>query len=191
MEKINTKKEEKEEIKYLQEGKQTKITPQIKNIASNIDNRTKKFDEKIKEICIFLKTLKRNKENKNEIFRKRTADEIISSGFVTGCTDEALIFIALARSMNIPTKYIETIDLNTLKEINSNSYMGHVYCGVFGKDKKWKVVNQTNMQIDVDISKDGRVIFGEGLDSWDIGIKDFDSWKQKFNDFRNLTKSSK
>jgi len=29
-----------------------------------------------------------------------------------------------------------------------------------------------------------RVIFQEGLDSWDIGITDFDSLKTKFEEFR-------
>lgn len=187
MEGISFKENKDEELKYLQQGEQTKFTPRITEIAFDIKDKSKDFNEMVKGIFDFVKSLSHNKENKNKIFRKRTADEIISSGFVTGCTDEALVFIVLARNMNIPTKYIETIDSDFFRKNskkNADNYSGHVYSSVFEKNKGWRVVDQTKSKIDADIAGDGRVVFKEGLDSWDIGIKDFDDLKKEFNEFR-------
>jgi len=188
MEGIQLKENKGEELKYLQQGEQTKFTPQITQIAFEIKAKpeSKTFEGKIREICNFVKYLPYNTENKSEIFRKRTADEIISSGFVTGCTDEALVFITIARNMNIPTKYIETIDSEFLRrdEKGGKNYRGHVYSGVFEKDKGWRIIDQTKRKIDADIESDGRVFFKEGLDSWDIGIRDFETLKKEFNKFR-------
>ena len=60
---------------------------------------------------------------------------------------------------------------------------GHIYAGVFDAEK-WIIVDASKHQVDVDIEKDNRIIFDEGLDSWDIGIDSFDTLSKKFNEFR-------
>lgn len=165
---------------FLKEGQQTKITPQIQKIAEGI---TGSLDEKLKKIINFTKTLSFVDENKNDIFRKRTADEIISDGYVSGCTDRALVFLVVARALNIPSKYIETINLDFLKEDKEN-YSGHVYASVFEQGLGWKIIDPETRNINADIKKDNRILFKEGFDSWDIGITDFNSLKSKFDDFK-------
>ena len=176
-----------EEIKYLKEGEQTKFSPQIRKIGEKIKSEAGNFEEQVRRICDFVKALKYNKEGKMKIFRKRTADEIISSGFVTGCTDAALVFIVIARSMGIPTKYIETINSTffTGNEKERANYSGHVYAGVLEKGKGlMRVVDVKKKDMNANPEKDGRVVYGEGLDSWDLGITDFETLKNKFDEYR-------
>jgi len=174
----------KEKIEYLQSGKQTEITPKIKEIVSSFGNET--LSEKTFQIIDFVKSLKYETKNKDDVFRKRTADRIISDGYVTGCTDENLVFEALARASGIPTKYIETIDIEFLRKKSGEqgSYSGHVYSGILEGDKNWSIVDVTKRKIGANIENDNRIFFKEGKDSWDIGITDFDTLKKEFDKFR-------
>ena len=175
---VNSLKNE-EIAKYLNSGGQTEITERIRKIASNFDGS---FDEKIQKIFGYIKTFQYQTENKIKIFSKRTADQIIADGYVTGCTDEALIFIVLARALKIPSKYIETIDNEWLKN-GGKTIKGHVYVSVFDNEK-WRTADQSKRKIDVDIKSDNRTIYKEGLDQWDIGINNFETLVAKFKDFR-------
>jgi transglutaminase-like putative cysteine protease len=170
-------------LRYLQSGEQTIITPIIKEIASSFIGD---FDEKVQAMFRYIKTLDRDETNKQEIFRKRTASQIAENGFITGCTDEGLVFITLARAAGIPAKYIETIKNEGLTDIKNNN--GHVFVAVYSKEKGWEIIDPEKERIGVDPTKKGFTIVGEGLDSWDLGITDFFSLKEKFNVFRNSLK---
>ncbi len=169
---------------YLQSGPQTQITPNIREITSRFEGT---LEEKIMLIFNLVRKLENksnNREVKDRVFRRRTAEEIISDNYVTGCTDDALVFITLARASGIPTKYIETIERSWLEsEDSSVSPGGHVYAGVYD-GSQWVITDPTRGIIGADIEADGRVVFGEGLDSWDLGIGDFDSLKVKFREFK-------
>lgn len=167
-------------INYLQSGKQTIITPDILEVANLFTKET--IQEKITEVLQFLRTLKYNPENKNNVFRKRTASEIITSKYVTGCTDDALVFISIIRALGIQAKYIETLDLSWLSK-GGYPITGHVYVGVY-INNKWQIVDPSSRKECVDIQKDDRVITGEGLDSWDIGAVDFESLEKISENFR-------
>jgi hypothetical protein len=68
--------------------------------------------------------------------------------------------------------------------------MGHVYAQVYDDRKdKWIWVDPRGKSIGRAPKK--RVVFKEGLDSWDIGIKDSEELGRKFNTFRQewLSKS--
>lgn len=171
--------EKQKALEYLKSGRQTEITKRIEELVSGIEGSV---EERIKQILDIVGKLSYKKENKDEVFRKRTADQILADGYVTGCTDKALVFIVLARALTIPAKYIETID-NEWLEKGGDSINGHVYAGVFC-DERWRIVDPSKREIDVDIARDGRTIFKEGLDSWGIGIDSFESLKAQFNDFR-------
>ena len=74
--------------KYLSEGKQTKITTTIKEISNSIEGENFEFVIKL------LRWINENIKNslpggieKNDIFRKRTADQIITDKYASGCTD--------------------------------------------------------------------------------------------------------
>ncbi len=171
---------ENESEKYLKAGAQTELSEDIMSIAETLRGN---FEEKVSGVLDIASRLRVTNENKNSIFRKRTANQILSDGFVTGCTDIALVSIALFRAVGIPAKYIEAIDANWLQE-GGEHISGHVYVRVFdGTD--WIIIDPMKKSIDVDIERDSRVTFKEGLDSWDIGIDSFESLSESFNDFRN------
>ncbi|MCG2808986.1 MAG: transglutaminase-like domain-containing protein, partial [Candidatus Portnoybacteria bacterium] len=95
---------------YLKDTKQIFITPGIRNIIREFDRKDIDLALEILEwIHNNFENINDNTEKKMKLFRKRTADEIIKSKKLTGCTDYAIVFIALARAKKIPTKYVEAI----------------------------------------------------------------------------------
>jgi hypothetical protein len=166
--------------RFLQSGTQTQITPEIQKISADFQGET---IEKARQITSFLVRLPQTKFNE-EVFRKRTAAQILTDNYVTGCTDSALVFVALARASGLPAKYVETIDRSWLEK-GGSSIGGHIYGQVFDdKEKRWIWVDPMGGQVDIPVPSE-RVVYKEGLDSWDIGIKDFDSLQKLFDKFRN------
>jgi transglutaminase-like putative cysteine protease len=165
--------------KFLESGHQTEITPKIQEIADKFHGS---FEDKTKQMVDFVKKFHFNNSNKSSLFRKRTAEEIIDSGFVTGCTDSAIVFITLARACKIPAKYIETFDHRLLQDEKS-TVSGHVYSSLFDvKNGEWKIFDLDKGN--TDISKDGRIVFKEGIDSWNLGVGDYDSLEKAFQEFK-------
>ncbi len=167
--------------KYLSSGSQTEITPEIQEIVSKINGSVLK---KTREILDLGPSLVDYKEFDKEVFRKRTGAQIIQDKYITGCSDAALAFIVLARASGIPTKYIETIDVKWLEK-GGNPIGGHVYAKVYDElQDKWVWVDPMRRSIG-NPPKGDRVIFDEGFDSWDIGIRDYENLRSKFELFRN------
>ncbi len=165
--------------KYLQSGEQTQFTTEIRKIALIFEGD---MTERVSQIFNWMGSLDLKKSDK--VFRKRTADQIVKDGYITGCTDAGLVFIALARASGIPTKYVETIDKIWLRK-GGSLVQGHVYAEVYDEeDKSWAWVDPMRRMIGTQPVEDGRIVFKEGLDSWSIGIKDFESLKAAFDEFR-------
>jgi len=156
-------------IKYQQAGKQTQLTPEIQQVASTYQGTVL---DKTKQILAYLKSMRATRFDES-IFRKRTAGQILKDGFVTGCTDSDLVFVALARANGLSAKYVETIDESWLQK-GGGSIQGHQYAEVYDEEqKRWFWVDPMGMRIDIQPPlKEGRVIY------------DFDSLKQKFEEFR-------
>ena len=176
--------ENNETEKYLSFGSQTQITPEIEKITSEISGTVLEKTQKILEIG---PTLVERKDFDEEVFRKRTGGQIIQDKYITGCTDAALAFIVLARASGVPTKYIETIDVEWLKK-GGSSIGGHIYAQVYDDlQDKWIWVDPMRRSIGNPPGAE-RVVFGEGLDSWDLGIKDNKNLRSEFELFRNQWK---
>ena len=172
---------------YLKDTKQIVITDDIKNIADNF--RQKNLDlilEILDWVFNNFENTENDKEEKMKLFRKRTADEIIKSGKVTGCTDYAIVFIALARAKGIPTKYIEAIRKRWLDIGDENHIEGHVFTECQINDK-WYITDPQQGVIRTDYRN--YAIYKKGLDSWNIGIRSFDDLKEKFIDFKREYKT--
>lgn len=169
-------------VKYQQAGRQTQFTPEIQKLASTFQGKSL---DKTRQIIAKLKSIPVTQFD-NSVFRKRTAGQILKDGFITGCTDSDLVFVALARASGLSVKYVETIDKSWLKK-GGGSIQGHQYAEVYDEEqKKWIWVEPMGARVDIQPpSNDGREIYRVGLDSWDIGITDFDSLRQKFEEFRN------
>jgi hypothetical protein len=169
--------------KYLSEGKQTKLTENIINIANTINGDGLNF---VGNALLWLdKNLKQlpPEIDKNKIFRKRTADDIISDGYASGCTDYALAFIALCRAKHISTKYIEVVKCSWLESDGTGTIRGHVFAECF-IDDNWIQIDPQRATIHIKQNYNGFEIFDEGLDSWDLGITDFDTLKTSFEHFK-------
>jgi len=168
---------------FLKEGEQTKVTNEVIRVVKSIGGEG--LDFVFKALKWEHKNLK-NKlpENieKNDIFRKRTAAEIIKDGYASGCTDFALVFIVLARTKGIPTKYVEVIAKSYFEDNNPNEVRGHVFAECY-LNGEWVVVNPMSGDIKTSTEYSGYVVYAKGLDSWDLGINDIKSLREKFIDF--------
>ncbi len=172
--------------RFLQEGLQTKLTSQIKSLAKEL-----KANSELETILKMLKwigeNIKMNRE-RPDVFRLRTADQILSDKYSTGCTDYALIFIALSRAAGIPTKYVELLSRQWL-ESDETKIHGHVI-GEVSVNKRRLYVDPTQGSISI-YPTSGMIIYDKGLDSWDLGIKNRDSLEEKFYKFREKYKKER
>jgi hypothetical protein len=170
---------------YLKSGPQTKITFDIKILAKSF--RKRRVDLVFEILTWLHKNLKeRTGAVKDTLFRQRTAQEIIDSKFVIGCTDWALAFIILARAKKIPAIYVETIRKKWLDVGKKNFIEGHVFVEVY-INKHWYIIDPE--QAAIKSHYDRWVIFKKGLDSWDIGIRNFNELKKQFLEFRRKYKN--
>ncbi len=161
--------------------KQTNITPNIKSITQTF---TKSGIDRIFEVLEWTHKnckLKDDKEYKQLHFRTRTADEIITSKTCTGCTDYALVFLALMRASGYDATYVEAIEGKWLQE-GGDPVLGHIFAEVVIDEKPY-IIDPQNACIKAWYGK-RYVIFAKGKDSWDIGIHNFDELKEKFFTFR-------
>lgn len=176
---------------FLKEGEQTKINNEITQIVKSIGGEGLDFVFKALkwEHKNVTKKLPEDVE-KNAIFRKRTAAEIIKDRYASGCTDFALVFIVLARAKEIPTKYVEVISKSYFEENNPNEVRGHVFaeCCLNGE---WFGVNPMSGDIKISTEYSGYVVYAKGLDSWDLGITDIESIREKFTSFAKEYKASR
>lgn len=166
--------------KYLSPSPQTQISPEVEKVVSGINGTV---IEKVQKILDIGPSLVGSKEFDEKVFRKRTGVQILKDGYITGCIDAAILFTTLTRASGIPARYVETIDKEWLNN-GGDSYKGHIYAQVYDESaKKWVWVDPMEQKV-IDSLPDGSVIFKKGLDSWDIGIKDFYTQRNEFEKFR-------
>lgn len=159
---------------YLEEGEFTFFTDKIKEISKKFKGEgTGKIDQILSWIKENIKLKKLSKENKNLIFRKRSASEIIQSKFATGCTDFTIVFITLARASGIPAKYIECIN----KEQSKKKILGHTFAEVFIDNKSF-FIDPTHSKI-LSSLPEKYIIIGSGLDFADAGFRTLEDIKKK------------
>lgn len=165
---------------YLKSGQQTKITKQIRQVAA--DFKLKGIDL-IFEILTWLHQnikLKSELGYKNKVFRRRTASQIITSGYACGCTDYALVFISLIRAKSIPAKYIEAINTDWFQKHDLNHLEGHVFSEVY-LNNRWYIIDPQAAVIRVWYGKRYQKV-ADGLDSWHIGIKNLSDLRKIFTE---------
>lgn len=151
-----------EDINFLECGRFTKRDSVINNYA-------KKFSRD--NLCEISQKIRSLKRVDGLPFRSRTASEILSSGIVSGCTDQALVFLTLVRELGIPAAYVETLRNDWLESPNQ-PVLGHIFAELF-IGGRWKHYDPSS-----DFSEGyihvGReyVEIGRGLDFSEIYLKD-------------------
>ena len=120
---------------YLGEGEFTKQDESVRKVSSQM--KGKYVDSQIADFMKYLQRKTREKfpngireEQKIELWRKRSAGEIIHDEFVTGCTDSALVYITLSRAKGIPAIYVETIEEGYLRN-PIGPVRGHVFADIY------------------------------------------------------------
>jgi len=168
---------------FISSSEQCDITEGVSKVANSIEgNNFECVIRLLSWLNINIKYPQPSSINKNDIFRKRTASQIIEDGFATGCTDFTLAFISLARAKGIPTKYVEVISKDYFDDSDSSKVRGHVFAECFIKND-WYGVDPMGGHLKFNVKYPGYVIYAKGLDSWDLGIRDLDSMRKKFQPF--------
>jgi transglutaminase-like putative cysteine protease len=171
--------------KFLQQGEQTKITPRIQEVADSIKGEEIEFIFNLLEWVHENIAYKRGKLPKgikfNDIFRQRTGNQIVGEGYASGCSDFALAFITIARAKGVPTKYVECINKSYFNG-DSAKVAGHVFAECF-IDGKWRSVDSPAGSLFINKNYSNYVVYAKGLDSWDLGIQDLKTMREKFTPF--------
>ncbi|MBU1111056.1 transglutaminase-like domain-containing protein [Patescibacteria group bacterium] len=174
-----------DKTQYLRSGKQTELTTAIKELSSQFQSQSLQL---VFDILGWIgENIKFESSLQGAVGRYlwgRTALEVLTSRFATGCTDYTLAFIALARAKQVPTVYIETLSKAWLDKFPIDPkelITGHSYAKV-SLDKKVYFVDSTRLCVHLKLPA-GEVVFGEGVDTWDLGLSN-KNWKKKFLRFK-------
>jgi len=122
----------------LKEGYYTKSSKIVKQLVLNLKNKAgnKPFINVVNDYIASLED-RQNAPNKMDFFRKRTATEIIKSGFQMGCSDRAIAFIAIMREVKIPAIFVETFKKKFLNTEHAGT-RGHVFTNIYHEDR-WHI----------------------------------------------------
>jgi len=127
--------------KYLRQDAQTQRTPLILKIARTISNG--KNSQALAEICAAIHNRTHYERPPYAPLFVSSADDILSRGYVTGCTNFAIAFATLARAKGIPAIVIDSAQVDWAKKGASlESVSGHFFAEVFVNDK-WLLVDPT------------------------------------------------
>jgi hypothetical protein len=124
----------------------------------------------------------------NKLFNQRTAEEILKDGFVTGCTDDAIVFLALLKALGVEAVYVESLEKSWLDApMNEQMIRGHAFVkvGELLIDPQRKVI-----YIDPNWIKNRYVIYAEGTEPYEFGLTGFREMVQKFMDFKESYKQN-
>lgn len=86
----------------------------------------------LNRVCKFSGSLPLKPRFDEKMFRKRTAPEILESGYVKGCTDRAKLFTYVTRTFGYPTLYVEAMEKKWIDDFKTGSMKvsEHIFCDV-------------------------------------------------------------
>jgi hypothetical protein len=167
-----------ENLTWLEEGTLTQRTDTIKRVAERIMSYPATVHltvpEKISHYIANKLRHNRDDKGKGEEGFRRTASEVISSGFWYGCTDRAKAFRALAIELGTPTKYVETFSEEWLQNPNPRGrIVGHAFVDVL-TNGEWGMYDPQSGFVRGNQYNLGGHVFrevGKGLDSSQVYMK--------------------
>ena len=95
---------------FLNSGSQTRLTPQIKAIASQLAAKTRR--ERLYNAVQYIWTNMRYDRWLNSQMFTRTADQLFQDKVLGGCSDFALAEVTLFRALEIPAKLVITANVD-------------------------------------------------------------------------------
>lgn len=152
---------------FLAAGPQTTMSPtwRVPDDVARAEG-----DEQIAEAVLrHARKLRHDDGDKPRLFRRRTAEQILASGFATGCTDHALAALPLLRARGVPAVYVEAFRRDWLD--GEAAFAGHVFVEALIQGE-WRILNPAAGRVEP--RYDEHVVVARGLDSWDIGLENGD-----------------
>src|SRR3989338_737185 len=117
-----------QDLTFLESGAYTPRDATVLTIAKSLRKLQVSSRKAVSEYLS--RELHLDESQKDTLFRRRTASQILDSGFATGCSDYALAFTALARALDIPTKWVDTFEASWIADPRAQSIRGHVFVDV-------------------------------------------------------------
>jgi hypothetical protein len=142
---------------------------QSDKVVKDVARELRRDSDYLESIRDYVARMRLDTSQKSSEWRRRTPAQIIKSEYVNGCTDVALVFIALARELGIPATYVETFEKST-QDPNFDKSRGHIFVDVSIR-RKWIRYDPTNgPTLEGKNIVDGReyVEFGKGLDFFEV-----------------------
>ena len=153
----------------INSGKQTQITPMVKEVAKGISGEG---IAAIIEISDYIKSMNITTNTEGPDF-SRTADTILKENKYNGCNEAGVVFATLLRARGITTTFIQALNKDAVINYSANkpSLNGHVFLEVsLDEGKTKKIVNSTTGEITDTLPKN-MIEGGRGLDAWDMGLR--------------------
>ncbi|UCD04387.1 MAG: transglutaminase domain-containing protein [Candidatus Woesearchaeota archaeon] len=162
------------DLTFLEEGKFSQRDDIVIDIVNYLDDLE---TTPLESVTDYVSKLQKSTSGKDQIYRKRTASDILDSGFVTGCTDKGLAFVTLTRALGIPTRFVDTFYepwLMNLPKSEDGKIHGHVFADVFidGEWKTYEPIKGFTPKNKYFLRDRGKYVeIGKGLDFSEIFIK--------------------
>jgi len=161
---------------WLNEGPQSRITPAIALAATQISGSNRR-ESLYKVVEYVWKNFSFNNWHSDKAFAL-TADELFQNRKLGGCSDFALVSLALFRSAGIPSRLVITANADWMLAFQKNDLLittGHVFVEAY-LEEKWYLVDPTNRILfegydETQLSYPNREYFClRGTDYWDMGV---------------------
>jgi len=175
-----------DDLTFLEEGRYTARTDIVRSISEGLTDSDNNPWSAISDYIFNMRDYKNwlyistpflsqqlKKRHNERVFRKRTASEILESGYVTGCTDRALVFLVLARELGIPARYVETFEEQWLHE-DTRKIKGHIFVDIFvyGQWRAYEPIKGFIKDNVYTLSGNRYIEVGKGLDFSEVYIKE-------------------
>lgn len=167
----------KEVALWLEAGQQSILTPEIIEVSSTINGRSRR--EQLRKAVDFVwKNFKYDSWLSYRAFA-RTAGQLFSERLLGGCSDYALAQVSLFRALKIPARLVLTANTEWMLGYQKNDLLmstGHVFIEAYLEDR-WYLVDSTYRFLftdyDLDLKSYPRqeYFLARGSDYWDLGIQ--------------------
>ncbi len=163
---------------WLEAGRQSRITPVIARTASQISGLTRR-ERLFKAVDYFWKNFTYDNWYSDKAFTL-SADQLFKKKVLGGCSDCALVQVAVFRALQIPARLVLTANVDWMQAYQENDLListGHVFIEVYLEDR-WYLVDSTYRLLFSDYNPDTKsyprreYYCIRGRDYWDMGIKD-------------------
>ena len=158
-------------------GPQTEANDLILQASREIDGRNRR--ERLYQAVEYVWTNFRYDNWLNDQMFQRTVVRMFEDGILGGCSDFALVMVALFRTVGIPARLVLTANTDWLEKYRANPLAiinGHVFIEVF-LEHRWHLVDPTyrklfvGYEIATPFYPRGELFCLRGVDYWSLGLE--------------------